>query len=299
MLDAHMKELEEQVLTIRPTPEEIPRMENVDFGYFIKPKYNIGGDHAIFIDFKRRYPIERFIELAEKRGDFDAVKKLNLTKYRSGFAIYDVEGHSDANAVTVVGIHHTFLAFAKEHVNWRGEISRDTIEELCIRAIESTNINIPATFLYVDITNYGLVRHLSAAHPHPIAFSYQVGKIVPFGNLEGKLPDSTFAIGQSAYTRHPSYEIIKDKVTFPRKTGLKMNNGALRGAKDLLITFTDGFSDYRDDSGELYLARRAEEMFSKYKDSSAQETAERIKEDMNSFGPQEDDITLVLAKRKN
>jgi hypothetical protein len=98
----------------------------------------------------------------------------------------------------------------------------------------------------------------------------------------------------------PSEADIDNKNTksiFGYKTKYSLNNINVMGRGDILLLFSDGFTDQKN--GELnYVRDRLEQQLVVSKHLSSKEIFHRIKEDfINYCGIPDDDATMILIKR--
>jgi serine phosphatase RsbU (regulator of sigma subunit) len=98
----------------------------------------------------------------------------------------------------------------------------------------------------------------------------------------------------------PSWDVI-DRSTTTSTLGFKdhyeMNKWLLMGAGDILLLHTDGLTEHIRGSDE-YFPARLEAVVREAKHGSAREVFEAVKADVMAFNPPNDDISLVVIKRR-
>ena len=80
----------------------------------------------------------------------------------------------------------------------------------------------------------------------------------------------------------------------PRYTVNEVN---LMGAGDLLLLMTDGITEHENSSHVPFVPDRLEDVLRRVKHLSPKAVYEAILEGAAAFGPQNDDMTLVVVKR--
>ncbi|KKM07143.1 hypothetical protein LCGC14_1736880 [marine sediment metagenome] len=175
ILKKETKNLEAIIGKLEPKGGEIPQLNGIDIYGRTLPLHSIGGgDHLIWMDFKKRYDLKARIKEAKSAG---VREKLKLNKTRGGILIADVEGHEITDAVTASGLHHAFLTGALYELERYGEITTHLFENLNTRFYSTSTIddkNKSFTMLYGEISREGIFRYISAAHPMPLVFSEKV-----------------------------------------------------------------------------------------------------------------------------
>ena len=149
--------------------------------------------------------------------------------------------------------------------------------------------------IYGEISQEGTFRFLSAGHLPPKVFSYNYDRIVnisedrlvsfpPIGSVPMKGQVEKFDLSLMGY---------KEKYT--------INEINLMGKGDILILYTDGLSEMRNEEGELFGKER---ILSLFQDASGKEAAtiKKMAKDriMAFLGNEEipDDITLLMITVK-
>lgn len=278
---------------IKPSPGEIPEINGLDiYGETIPLLGEVCGDHIIYVDFAKRFNLEERIKRAKSDGKKEVVYKLRELKDKAGILLSDVSGHSITDYLLNAMLHQAFLVGASYELTMFGEITIDLFETINQRFHQSSSIDKFLTLLYGEIQNNGEFRFISAAHPLPVVFSNEFNRIV---NIDSHNFINFVPIGTL-----PSETDIDNKNTksiFGYKTKYSLNNINVMGRGDILILFSDGFTDQKN--GELdYVKDRLEQQLILTKHLPSKEIFHRIKEDfINYCGTPDDDATMILIKR--
>jgi len=98
----------------------------------------------------------------------------------------------------------------------------------------------------------------------------------------------------------PSFDAIDRNVTEASSLGFKqhyeMNEWRIMGAGDILLLHTDGLSEHRRGSDEQYAPQQLEARIRDVKHLDARAIYEAVVDDVLSFAPPADDISLVVVK---
>ena len=131
---AEIGNLQDITCPIIPRPGSIPQIEGIDiYGESIQLNGPLGGDHIIFIDFKKRFDLEERMKRARTAGKESIVKQLQLTSAKAGILVADVSGHSVTDAALVGRLHDAFLACALYEIDIYGTITPRLFETLNLR----------------------------------------------------------------------------------------------------------------------------------------------------------------------
>jgi serine phosphatase RsbU (regulator of sigma subunit) len=278
---------------IKPSSGEIPEINGLDiYGETIPLSGEVCGDHIIYVDFVKRFNLGERIKRAESDGKKEAVNKLNELKNKAGILLSDVSGHSITDSLLNAMLHQAFLVGASYELTIHGEITLDLFETINQRFHQSSGIDKFITLIYGEIQNNGEFKFVSAAHPLPLVFSNEFNRIV---NIDSHNFINFVPIGTLPSETDIDNKNIKS--IFGYKTKYSLNNLNVMGKGDILLLFTDGFTEQRD--GELnYVKDRLEQQLIITKHLPAKEIFFRIKEDfVNYRGTPDDDATLILIKR--
>jgi serine phosphatase RsbU (regulator of sigma subunit) len=278
---------------IIPLPGEIPAIRGLDiYGETISLLGDVCGDHIIYVDFAKRFNLDERINRAELTDKMDVSKRLNHLKNRAGILLSDVSGHSITDSLLNAMLHQAFLVGASYELSTYGEITTDLFETINQRFYQSSSIDKFITMIYGEIENNGDFRFISAGHPLPLIFSTEYNRIVNIDNLNlinfppiGTLPSESDIDGK----------VIKSFLGYKKRYSVNTLN--VMGQGDILMLFTDGFTDQRN--GELnYTSIRLEKKLKLVKHLSSKEIFQSIKEDFKNFcNPPDDDATIIIIKK--
>ena len=277
---------------IKPSSGEISSVKGLDiYGETISLLGDVCGDHIIYVDFSKRFNLNERIKQAELTDKIEVSYKLRELKNKSGILLADVSGHSITDNLLNAMLHQAFLVGTSYELSIYGEITVDLFETINNRFYHSSSIDKFITMIYGEIQNNGDFRFISAGHPLPLIFSNEFNRIVDIDNLN--------LVNFPPIGMLPSESDIDGKVTsiLGYKEKYSVNTLNVMGYGDILILFTDGFSE-QNDGQRNYIADRLENklILSKYK--SAKEIFFDVKEDfMNYCGTPDDDATMILIKK--
>jgi serine phosphatase RsbU (regulator of sigma subunit) len=275
-----------------PTPGDVPRLSGIDiFGGTLPLGGSAGGDHIIYVDFKRRYDLDARIARAQIEGRTDLVVELERCRHKAGLAVVDVAGHRMTDALLAAMMHQAFLLGAIYELDSFGRITRRLFENLNTRFYQSSGAHKFVSLIYGEIAEDSSFRFLSAAMPFPAVFSQKHGR---FMEVDPELRISFPPVGML-----PSWDVI-DRSTTKSDLGFKhhyeMNQWLLMGAGDILLLHTDGLSEHqRGDTP--YFPGPLEHTLRGVAHLKAREIFDAIKADLGEFAPPTDDISLVVIKR--
>jgi serine phosphatase RsbU (regulator of sigma subunit) len=274
--------------TFDPPPSELPEVPWIDvYGESLPYNRQAGGDHIIYVDFKKRYKMEKLIRIAPE----NLKKKLRATAARAGILVLDVEGHDFSSAFIASVFHQAFLLGVSYELKFFGEITTTLFENINTRFFNSSGISKTLTMVYGEISENGTFRFISAAHPPPMVFSNKFNRLV--------------AISEERLISFPQIGTLPSRgnseITVPLlgvKEKYTVNEINLMGGGDILILYTDGLSDHRDEKGQKYFPGHLEERLRGNKHLSARDIFRRIKDDLIAFNSRpDDDITFVIIKK--
>ncbi len=275
---------------LKPAPGAVPELPGVDIhGLSLPLNGIIGGDHILYIDYRKRYDLEARIERAQAAGNQEIVEELRQSKRRAGILVADVAGHRITDALLVAMLHQAFLLGSYYELDMSGSITTRIFENINTRFHESTAVHKYLTAMYGEISVEGKFRFISAGHPAPVVFSREFGKIMKISK------DRTIS--------YPPIGILRsgDDVDAPRGAGrfrykkrYTVNEINLLGQGDILILHTDGLSEH---GGGGYFPAGLERCLSEARDLPSRDIAERIRENLLEFARPEDDISFVVIKK--
>jgi serine phosphatase RsbU (regulator of sigma subunit) len=264
-----LKNFERIAKAIKPRPGSIPTIDGIDvYGETLPLNGIVGGDHLIYMDFKKRYDLDARIALAREAGQDEVARKLEAAM-----------------------VHQAFLMGALYELDLFGNITNRLFENLNIRLNRSSLVNKFVTALYGEISAGGRFRFLSAAHPPPLIFSAE--------------HDRFMEVAPEMLTVFPPLGTVPSEHDIDRREqesvmGLKgryeINEWHLMGVGDIMLLHTDGLTDHARGE-EPHFPDRLEHIVRSSKHLPAAGIVEAIKADLEGFAEQLDDITLVAIKR--
>jgi serine phosphatase RsbU (regulator of sigma subunit) len=292
LLTGELKNFEDIVHYIMPRPGEIPTLHGVDmYGGTLPFNGVMGGDHIIYVDFKKRYDLAARIAQAQADRKPDVVANLERCKIMAGIVVLDVAGHHATDALLAAMLHQAFLLGSLYELDTFGHITRHLFENLNTRFYQSSSLHKFVTMIYGEITEDATFRFLSAAHPPPVVFSNRNDR---FMEVSKEFSTSFPPIGTL-----PSNDVI-DRNTTHSALGFKekyqLNEWKLMGAGDILLLYTDGLLEHARGT-EAYFPGRLEQTIREAKHESATRIFEAIKKDALDFAAPSDDISIVVMKR--
>ena len=285
-----LENFSEIMKVLKPSPGERPRLLGVDIDAVSMPlNGTIGGDHLIYLDFEKRYDLDRLIANARAAGQKDVASQLAENRHRAGILLADVAGHRVTDALVAAMLHQAFLLGSYYELEMFGQITTRLFEHIKTRFYESTNIKKLVALLYGEITDRGRFRYLSAGHTLPLVFSREFGRMMPLG-AERTVSETLIGI-------FPAADGIGDGDALgslrPR-TDRVINEIELLGSGDILLLATDGLTEHVEGR---FVAEELERCLDRAKARPATDICASLKESVLSFGPPTDDITFVVIKR--
>jgi serine phosphatase RsbU (regulator of sigma subunit) len=292
LLTGELKNFRDIARYIIPLPGEIPTLEGIDvYGGTMPLIGDIGGDHIIYVDFKKRYDLPARIQQAEANGKIDVVANLERLRRKAGIAVLDVSGHHVTDALIAAMLHQAFLLGSLYELEMSGQITRRLFENMNSRFYQSSSRHKFVTMIYGEISEDATFRFLSAAHPPPVVFSNRHER---FMEVSQDLCTSFPPIGTL-----PSKDVIDRRITDSTlgfKERYRLNEWTLMGRGDILLLYTDGLLDHTRGEEE-YFPRHLEQLLREVKHQPAREIFEAIKTSSRDFAPPNDDISVVVIKR--
>jgi serine phosphatase RsbU (regulator of sigma subunit) len=277
---------------LAPNSGDLPELDGIDvYGISIPYSGELGGDHIIYVDFKKRHDLDARISRARKNGEVKVAANLEKCRHMAGIALADVSGHKITDALLSLMLHQSFLLGSIYELERSGEITTRLFEHINTRFYKSSSVNKFVTLIYGEISENGQFRFMSAAQPIPVVFSRKFDRIVDIhpDSLETFPPIGTI----------PSYEDI-DRKTTQTVLGFKerytLNEISLMGRGDILLLYTDGLSELSNGPQD-YFPEFLENLLRKHKDESARQIAEAIKADVLGFATPHDDVSFVVIRK--
>lgn len=273
-----------------PQPGDVPQVPGIDIAGLSLPLHGpIGGDHIIYLDFARRFDLDRRIREASSP---QVRERLAGNRQRAGILLADVAGHQTTDATLHIGLHHAFLTGVLYELDIHGEITPRLFENLNSRFFQTANYTKYITMLYGEISADGTFKFLSAGHPAPVIYSREFGRIVDIepGLMVAYYPIGMFPSEDSVdRERLGSHYMLKKRYT--------INTLRLLSPGDILVLYTDGL---HEGEGEDDHPRpdRLEGVLRQVHDRAAREICAALREDLlTTHAAQSDDISVVIVKR--
>jgi serine phosphatase RsbU (regulator of sigma subunit) len=277
---------------IKPGPGDLPVLAGFDIcGACLPLNGLVGGDHTIYVDFKKRYDLEARIAHAMEQDQLDVVENLIKCRRMAGIALVDVSGHRVTDALLAAMFHQAFLLGAIYELDVFGWITERLFENLNTRFYNSSSAHKFLTMLYAEITEDATFRFLSAAHPAPLVFSNR--------------NDRFMEVGEEHCITSPPVGTMPSKHTIDRKEsdsilGFKgqyeWNEWKLMGRGDILLLATDGLLEHSDGETD-YVPARLEEVVRASKHENASAIVQAITKDLLTFATPTDDVSIIAIKR--
>jgi serine phosphatase RsbU (regulator of sigma subunit) len=285
-----LRNFQEIARYINPSPGEIPELEGIDIAGLSMPmKDVIGGDHIIYIDFKRRYNLKRRIDRARAKGRENIARNLEALRHRAGILVADVSGHRMTDALLGAMMHQAFLLGVYYELDRYGEITPRIFEHINMRFYRTTAVNKYFTMIYGEISEQGQFRFVSAGHQPPAVFSREHGKFMkisadrlvsfpPVGLLpSGYDPDEVVEPGMRGYKKR--YEI---------------NEINLLNFGDTLLLLTDGLAEH---DRSRFFPDTVERLLAETADGAVARFCERLRAAILERAAPSDDISVVAIRR--
>jgi serine phosphatase RsbU (regulator of sigma subunit) len=291
-LIVELENFEETAKHLIPKPGDVPRLAGIDiFGGTLALNGSVGGDHLIYVDFKRRFDLEARIQHGTEQGRLDVVENLKRCQKMAGIAVVDVSGHRVTDAFLAAMLHQAFLLGAIYELDMFGQVTRRLFENLNTRLYQSSGDHQFVSMTYGEISEDARFRFLSAGQPFPIVFSKEHDQ---FMEVSRDLCVSSPPLGMV-----PSLHVTDRKWTtsvLGFKDDYKMNQWVLMGEGDILLLHTDGLVEHHS-ADDHYYPRRLEQKLREVKHEAAAVIFEAIKADLLAFSEPSDDISFVVIKR--
>lgn len=292
-LQGELKNFQEIAKHIVPLPGEVPTLQGIDVhGGTIPLNGLVGGDHIIYVDFKKRFDLHARIREATAEGRTEVVKNLELCRRKAGIAIMDVAGHHATDGLLAAMLHQAFLLGSIYELDMFGSITKRLFENLNTRFHNSSSLNKFVTMIYGEISEDTTFEFLSAAHPPPVVFSNQRDR---FMEVSADFCTSFPPIGTL-----PSQDVIDRNATqsiLGFKERYQLNEWKLMGTGDILLLYTDGLLEHSN-GDSAYFPVHLEQKVREVKHQSAREIYDAIKTHLLAFAERTDDISFVIIKRK-
>lgn len=291
LLSEELQNFEQIALALKPSPGSIPRLNGVDIhGVSLPLRHPIGGDHLIYLDFNERYDLARRIEEAEGRGRDDVAATLRKCRHRAGILLADVSGHRTTDALIAAMLHQAFLLGAYYELDRFGEITTKLFEHINQRFYRTTSVSKYLTMIYGEVSDEGRFRFLSAGHPPPKVFSREFGRFV---DISADRLITFPPVGMFPSNAEPDERVAEGP--FGYKQTYTVNEIDLLAAGDVLLLFTDGFSEH---AGGEYFPGSVARLLAASADGTAEEVCSVLQAGLLDSGEPQDDISFVVVKKR-
>jgi serine phosphatase RsbU (regulator of sigma subunit) len=291
-LTGELENFEDIARYLLPQPEDVPMLRGIDiYGGSLPLNGVVGGDHLIYVDFKRRFDLDARIALASEAGRPEVVQNLQRCRTMAGIVLLDVSGHRVTDALVAAMLHQAFLLGALYELDLFGQVTRRLFENLNTRFYQSSAAGKFASMIYGEISEEAMFRFLSAGQPFPAVFSKQHGRFMEVSqDLRVSFPPLGILPSLDAIDRSRTDSLLGFKDHY------QMNEWVLMGEGDILLLCTDGLVEHRRPH-EDYFPARLEAKLREVHTRSAREIFEAIQDDVRAFKTPSDDISVVVIKR--
>jgi serine phosphatase RsbU (regulator of sigma subunit) len=282
---------EEIAKYLTPRRQDIPRLDGIDmFGGSLPLNGSVGGDHLIFIDFKRRFDLDARIARCSNEGRVDLVENLKRCQHTAAVALMDVSGHRLTDAFLAAMLHQAFLLGAIYELDIFGRVTKRLFENLNTRFYESSSDHKFVSLLYGEIGEDASFRFLCAAQPFPTVFSQKHDRIMDTRpELWPSYPPLGMLPSRHVTDRHQTTSVLGWKDDYA------MNQWGIEGAGDVLLLHTDGLVEHHNGE-DYYYPGFLEQKLRSVKHQTAEEIFIAVTSDLLTFGTPSDDISLVVIK---
>jgi serine phosphatase RsbU (regulator of sigma subunit) len=291
-LAREFQNFEEIARGIMPRPGSIPSLQGIEvYGETLPLNGIIGGDHLIYVDFKKRHDLEARIKVAEDAGRPDIAARLDRCRRTAGVALIDVSGHQGTDAMIAAMFHQAFLLGVLYELDMSGHVTQRLFENLNQRFNRTSKVDKFITAVYGEISEDATFRFLLAGHPPPIVFSAANDRFMEV--------DREKCISFPPLGMFPSKSVVdwhRSKSVLGFKEPYEVNKWTLMGNGDVLLLYTDGLEDHmRGD--DPYFPNRLEDAIRGAKHLSAIDIVHTVLNDLRTFANPADDVSLVVIKK--
>jgi serine phosphatase RsbU (regulator of sigma subunit) len=291
-LRSELDNFEDIAKSLIPEPGDVPRLRGIDVcGGTIALNGVVGGDHLIYVDFKRRFDLEARIARATAEGRLAVAENLTRCGTMAGVALIDVAGHRVTDALLAAMLHKAFLLGALYELDRFGQITRQLFENLNTRFCQSSAAHRFIAMIYGEISEEAGFRFLSAAQPFPLVFSNAYDRFMEVSDdRRVSFPPLGLQPSLDVIDRHTTTSVLGFKEHY------ELNEWVLMGTGDILLLFTDGLAEHGHEQ-QLYVPHRLEQKIREVKHHAAAAIYDAINHDVLAFAAPSDDISLVVIKR--
>lgn len=274
--------------SVLPPPGEIPRLPGLDIhGRLLPLNGVVGGDHIVYVDFNRRFDLDRRLE---KATDPRVREGLAKCRTRAGLLLADVAGHQITDATVHIGLHHAFLTGVAYELEMHGEVTTGLFEKLNTRFYQTANFSKFISVIYGEIAQNGDFTFLNAGNPPPVVFSREFGRLV---DINADRLTSFYPIGLFPSEQNLDHSRVEAPL---HKKPFTTNRLTLLSQGDILLLYSDGLLDHSRGE-EAYFPGHLEAALRAARDLPAEGICDAVAADLARFAPAADDISLVVVKR--
>ncbi len=252
-----------------------------------------GGDHIVYLNFDKRFDLNRRAEEAQAKGDEDLAAKILRNRHRLGVLLADVAGHKLTDALVTAMLHQAFLTGVLYELDIYGEVTTHLFENLNTRFQKSTSIERYVTLIYGEISDTGNFRFILAGHPPPMVFSNEYEQFVNIS--KGRLK-TFYPLGM--FPSEDDVDASRNLGALRYKPRYTVNEVNLMSPGDIMILFSDGLSEHCRNDDENFVNVHLQDVVRSVKEGSAKDIQQRILSEMADFATFDDDTTIVVIKRR-
>jgi len=291
-LAKELENFEEIARGVMPRSGSIPSLVGVEvYGETLPLNGIVGGDHLIYVDFKKRHDLEARIKVAEDAGRPDIAASLDRCRRTAGVALIDVSGHQATDAMLAAMFHQAFLLGVLYELDMSGHVTRRLFENLNQRFYRTSKVDKFITAVYGEISEDATFRFLLAGLPPPIVFSAANDRFMEV--------DREKCISFPPLGTFPSKSVVdwhRSKSVLGFKEQYEVNKWTLMGSGDILLLYTDGLEEHQR-GDDPYFPDRLEHTIRGAKHLSAIDIVHTVLNDLRTFANPADDVSLVVIKK--
>ena len=275
-----------------PQQADVPRLPWIDMaGGTLPLKGDVGGDHLVFVDFKKRFDLDARIARAMNEEQPEIAENLGRCRRSAGIALFDVSGHRRTDALLAAMLHGAFLVGATYELELFGQITQRLVEHLNTECYRASASNRFVSMIYGEICEDSRFRFVSAGQARPQVFSKRHDRLM---NVDPSLCLSSPPLGVQPSAARIDRSASHSALGFADH--FQVNEWFLMGDGDILILSPDGLIEHSHRK-EAYFPHRLEATVRRLKHLTAAEILTGIKADVVAFAPPADDISVVIIKR--
>lgn len=265
-------------------------LQDVDiFGRSFPLHGMLGGDHLIFVDFARRYDLDRRVAGARAASRHDIAEHLEENRSKVGVMIADVSGHRITDTLLAAMLHQAFLVGVDYELGMSGHVTPRLFEIINTRFSQSSSVTKFITMIYGEIDARGTFRFISAGHPRPLIYSAEYGRFV---DVDRSLMTTVHPIGLFPTENDIDLDVSqRPTAVSPRH---HVNQVSLMNHGDMLLLLTDGAFEHLPVELTTVLEPTLQRMVGR----GSREIVEAAHADLVRFGQPSDDMTLVAIQRR-